>query len=275
MKAFDDRRTLERHVDAARSDVPSPEELHRALGVLLPSREDAGHSIHTPSPAQASTLARLTVRGLVAVVVAGGAAALALRASPRPIEAGRAPAVRVESTPVPAAERLAPEPASTPPTPVAIPQPEPVAPRRPRAPTARAAVERGASPAVTASAAFPVESAQVPVEPKPAFDAEANLVEAARKALHEDPARALALTVEHERAFPSGLLVIEREALAGRESDRDRDLARFGRKRSHALTRRLRHARRQVDLLDGVRQEPGAGLVPEDLLVDQVLREAQ
>lgn len=46
------------------------------------------------------------------------------------------------------------------------------------------------------------------------IDIEAALVEAARKVLHEDPARTLELAAQHARQFPSGVLALEREALA-------------------------------------------------------------
>jgi hypothetical protein len=46
------------------------------------------------------------------------------------------------------------------------------------------------------------------------IDAESALIEAARHSLHADPARTLELAAEHARTFESGLLSLEREALA-------------------------------------------------------------
>jgi hypothetical protein len=73
---------------------------------------------------------------------------------------------------------------------------------------------------------------------QPAAPDEAQLLRSARAALPSTPARALELTVEHERLYRSGMLVQEREAIAiealmrlGRRSEAtaraDRFLARF------------------------------------------------
>jgi hypothetical protein len=83
-----------------------------------------------------------------------------------------------------------PAPAPEPPAPAAR-----VAPRRPRARVAQVPTRAIETPAVDA-------------------EAEARLVEAARSALRTDPARALGFTLEHTRAYPTGVLTLEREALA-------------------------------------------------------------
>src|SRR5262249_54780311 len=64
---------------------------------------------------------------------------------------------------------------------------------------------------------------------------EADLLEAARRSLASDPARALALTSEHAARFPHGILGPEREVIAiearrrpGRGAEADRRAATFG-----------------------------------------------
>jgi hypothetical protein len=51
------------------------------------------------------------------------------------------------------------------------------------------------------------------VPPPSAGETEVALIDAARAALHGHPQRTLQLTATHARSYPSGLLVIEREAL--------------------------------------------------------------
>ena len=54
----------------------------------------------------------------------------------------------------------------------------------------------------------------LPVKELPALWDEPQLIERARKALASEPRRALSLTQEHQRRFPSGALVIERDVIA-------------------------------------------------------------
>jgi len=69
---------------------------------------------------------------------------------------------------------------------------------------------------------------------KPALPSEAELLFEARKAMPSDSARALQLLREHEKHYPNGVLVPEREVLAiealrsmGRKTEADARLARF------------------------------------------------
>lgn len=94
--------------------------------------------------------------------------------------------------------------------------PPPVAPKPAvagLAPTSRAVV-----PPVPESAELPETAAVSPaprtVKEAPATWDEPKLIERARRALASDPRRALSLTQEHQRRFPSGGLSAERDVIA-------------------------------------------------------------
>jgi hypothetical protein len=106
-------------------------------------------------------------------------------------------------------------------------------------PTAAPEGPEAGSPA-HAAASPSRRSPRVPLaQPPPSapLPAEAELLEGARHALRSDPARALALTSEHQRLHPRGLLSQEREVLAIEA------LARVGR-RAEARARAERFLRR-------------------------------
>jgi len=142
-----------------------------------------------PSSAFAATLTKLGVSRAAlfgwgagsALAVTGGALALNLGAAP-------SPPVDARSVMAPAAQ-VAPTPAApAPPVSVATPEPE-------------------AAPPVAAPE-------RQKVRETPAPWSEPQLIERARKALGEHPKRALALTQEYQRRFPSGALSVEREVIA-------------------------------------------------------------
>jgi hypothetical protein len=88
----------------------------------------------------------------------------------------------------------------------AAPGPEPELPPAPQEPVTR---ETASSSVAAAAASVPDSRERVPV----ALD-EAALLRKARSLAKDDPRAALQLVAEHERRFPSGMLVQERELLA-------------------------------------------------------------
>lgn len=106
---------------------------------------------------------------------------------------------------------------------VALHQPDAPA---PRLPPSTVAVEHVPSPVRARPMGIePVAPSPEPVAPAPAAERrvvkdvaaswdEPELIERARKALAADPRRALALTQEHQRRFPSGALSVERDVIA-------------------------------------------------------------
>jgi hypothetical protein len=141
-----------------------------------------------PSTAFAAVLTKLGVSrlGLLgwsagsAAVVAGGLAALSL-SSPSPAPLDRAAVAPRTIVAAPLDAHSAPIPA--------LPSPPEEAPAPPRAERAK-----------------PRDTVATWDEPQ--------LIERARKALAAEPRRALALTQEHQRRFPSGALSVEREVIA-------------------------------------------------------------
>lgn len=263
MRAFDERRILARHVEAARSDVPSAAELESVLGALGSPGVMADGASQAPSAAKTSALVKLAGRGLLAVALAGGAVA-ALRESRVAATAPAPSPPRAEPATPPVVES-APEPVMDTRSSVAIREPDAprAAPRRPRVATTTPATHVMAtpdepSPGATASVSFPAEAASAKEAPARSLDAEANLVDAARKAVHGDPARTLSLAAEHARTFPSGLLTLEREALAihalvllGRKAEARQRFEQFERAHPRSV-----HVARLRALL-GERSDPG------------------
>jgi hypothetical protein len=114
-------------------------------------------------------------------------------------------------------------------------RPAPVAPPEPQKPTSAVAPSLAAAPApLTEQVPAPSEAQSAPTntvaptsaEPRGTqsppsskgtskdASAEAALLERAREAISSDPKRALALTREHARRFPKGILTQEREVIA-------------------------------------------------------------
>ncbi len=115
-------------------------------------------------------------------------------------------------------------------------RPSPVAPPAPQKPTPAVTPDQAVAPRpTTVQATAPTEAPEVPstnsvaptrAEPRAAQSpastkatsndaaAEAALLERAREAISSDPKRALALTREHARRFPKGILTQEREVIA-------------------------------------------------------------
>jgi hypothetical protein len=135
----------------------------------------------------AAPLSKLLLGGLG---VAGAALlALTLRA-PRETSAVSAGVASVSGQPVPSLAPLVTSPA-----PAAAPASASAEEARPSQPAASGAVHAGKAPGKAAPS-------------------EAALLEQARAALASDPARALALTRQHQARFPSGVLKQEREVIA-------------------------------------------------------------
>jgi len=72
---------------------------------------------------------------------------------------------------------------------------------------------QAAEPVAVPESATPSPSPRVVKEAPASWD-EPQLIERARKALASDPRRALLLTQEHQRRFPSGALSVERDVIA-------------------------------------------------------------
>lgn len=175
--------SLDELVQQARRDRPAPgaiSALARSLRVPFVAVPLA--AVVAPSSATAAVLAKaglsraaLFAWGGSAAAVSGVAAAVLLtQPAPPPPE-----------TPAPAS---APRASSAPPPKAALPEALPQEP-----------------------AALPLER-RVTKETAAVWD-EPQLIERARKALASDPRRALGLTQEHQRRFPSGALSLEREVI--------------------------------------------------------------
>lgn len=122
--------------------------------------------------------------------------------APRPYVA---PSASVSSLPPPASE---PAPNSTLPLPPprALPSAQLVA---------RSSTVPGAVSALPAAVSAPSSGASAPsLAPTPPVSSELDLVKEAGQALKSDPSRALQLTMEHARIYPSGALAEEREVIA-------------------------------------------------------------
>jgi hypothetical protein len=165
--------------------------------------------------------------GLVGGLLVGVAAWNALRPAP-PLERAAADVTAVAPVSAPPEPELAPPPVSVEPTP---PTPEP-----------------------------PAAAAERPVaRPKPGarLEQEAALLERARAALATAPARALALTKEHRRRFPRGLLTQEREVIAIEALERLGDERAAGAKASE-FDERFRGSVHQERVRESATSEPVA-----------------
>ena len=108
----------------------------------------------------------------------------------------------------------------------------------------------------------PVEPQAIPTEPAPKELSEVQLLFQARQSLGSDPAQTLRWIEQHERRFPSGRLVQEREMLAIQA------LRRLGRT-EEANARSARFRERFPASIHGQRVETGpASRAPENGLVD-------
>jgi hypothetical protein len=165
---------------SAKSDLPSAADLARLEGKLGPMLSGGAP---TAAPGM-SALAKAGLAALGGLVVAG---ALYLTSRPAPPAPASVPTWERQEAPV-APQVAAPAVVDTAPS-----QAEPVKPAaEPSAPAPK--TETGA--------------------PRPSLVPEDQLLERARRALASDPNRALALTREHARSYPSGVLAQEREVIA-------------------------------------------------------------
>jgi hypothetical protein len=189
-------------LDAARADGPSAEQLERLLARVAPG----GAAPAGPAAGAGGVSAVLKGSSVIALLAIGYAAWIGLRAP-------EAPAVAR-----PIAPQQAPVAAPAP----AAPAPAPLA-REPAAPTEERSTR----------AARAVHAPEPPPAPRGATD-EIALLSRAKRAIAATPGRALALLDQHEREFPRGTFVEEREALAiealhaaGRGDQARRKLAAF------------------------------------------------
>jgi hypothetical protein len=178
-----------------------------------------------PAAAPASSSTSVGVKVVLGVLVAGGIAAWFARGDVEKNDAATTvasaqlePATRtsvqvpeppsLQPTLVPAAQPIA-EPAAPEEIAVAAPTPDelPADARSDRKPAKKRVDEAKTTPAADTPAA------DVPSSDADRYVREARLVAQARRALADDPTRALALTRQVEREFPNGLLEEERRAL--------------------------------------------------------------
>lgn len=170
---------------AAEADLPSDAQLSAMAGRLGPLLALPGAATPPSSPTGVPKALKL---GLVAGALLGAAAiAVSVTRQAPPLEKPVPPAV------APALSHGV----SAPPASVIAPVVE---------------ASPSAAPPPTASASAMPSS--VPPRSQPTPLNEAPLLERARRALARDPARALALTKQHEQSFPNGLLKQEREVIA-------------------------------------------------------------
>jgi hypothetical protein len=241
-------RSLRRLIRAARADTPDADRL-RGLADRLGFGPDPSAGSAGLAAKGAATVVGWASGGklgvAIALVLGMGAAAGAWSARGTSAPVGAVPAA-AESLPWQRSEPAAPPQPGDDPTAaetsprgapsamaspiasaIASPIPSPAAPPSkvraqaspPRAPgTARLAPPR---PAVSATASAARETAATEIgtmtptaTAEPPVETEPGLLEQARRALHVDPARALALADRHELRYPSGALVPDREAIA-------------------------------------------------------------
>jgi hypothetical protein len=169
---------------SAKSDLPTSADLARLEAKLGPML--AGGTAPSTTPGM-SGLGKAGLAVVGALVLSGGIF-LASRPAPRAPEPAPAPAAKELDAPPPL-QRAAPATPET--TPSAAPDID--KPATEAAPTAPR-TDTGAT--------------------RPTLVPEDQLLEKARRALASDPNRALALTREHARSYPSGVLAQEREVIA-------------------------------------------------------------
>jgi outer membrane biosynthesis protein TonB len=184
---------------SARTDLPNAARLaslEAKLGPLL-----SGTAAPSTAPGMGA-LGKASLAVLGGLLVTGG---VYLATRPAPEVPGPLPATEVREAAKPAAE----------PSPVAV----------PAAPPMPSNTEDAAKPSAEAS---PGVTRAEPGATRPSLVPEDQLLEKARRALASDPNRALALTREHARSYPKGVLAQEREVIAiealkrlGRSSEAD------------------------------------------------------
>jgi outer membrane biosynthesis protein TonB len=216
-------------LEAARDELPNAQQL-AGLGARLPlgaAVPPAPTELASLPAASAAPWASKVLLGLTLVVGGGSAALYASReaaTTPRAVTV-QAPVTQPAPEPPPIAAASSTERSAEPP---AAPRDE----EKPQPPAAKAADPR---PVASSSAHAGVAHAS---KPESSADTEIRLLQRAHDALGAKPADALGFAEEHERAYPAGSLLQERELIAisalarlGRAADArsraDRFLSRF------------------------------------------------
>lgn len=185
----------------------------------------AAQTAPLPAAAPAASSTSVGVKVVLGVLVAGGIAAWIARGDVEPNDTAPTTVARAQLEPATQTSVQVPEPPSAQPAlvpaekPIAEPAPEEielVAPT-PDEPPADARVDRKTTKKrnddAKATPAADIPAADAPPSDADRYVREARLVAQARRALADDPDRALALTRQVEREFPDGLLEEERRAL--------------------------------------------------------------
>jgi len=200
-----------RALEDARGELPGAEQL-KAIAERLPLFEAPRASF--VSMARARLRAKSMQAAAIALAAAVGVSAAVVIRNALPVEAPAkvAPAVappEVVTPPAPAkrpraAPQAAVQEAPPAPEPVALPVP------RPHGPGATAQNTPRPDDARPSQGDFPASDVDAPATP----ETEIALLGRAHQALASNPARALALTVQHRRDYPSGVLGQESELIA-------------------------------------------------------------
>jgi hypothetical protein len=175
---------------SAKSDLPTGADLARLEAKLGPLLSGGGAAATATSGL--SGLGKAGLAALGGLVVAGGLY-LTTRPAPEQPIAPPAPLSSPREAPAPAIETA--------------PTPAPVAPDD-------AASGTTTEPSKPASEGTPGTARTATGAARPSLVPEDQLLERARRALASDPNRALSLTREHARSYPSGVLAQEREVIA-------------------------------------------------------------
>jgi hypothetical protein len=211
---------------SAKSDLPSAADLARLEAKLGPLMSGGGVQ---PTTSGLSGLGKAGIAALGGLLVAGGVYLSTRPAPPTPGTPPAPPALR--EPPAPATE-IVPAPAPVPPDTASSTATEPSGSAHGAPGTARTAT--GAA--------------------RPSLVPEDQLLERARRALASDPNRALSLTREHARTYPSGVLAQEREVIAiealrrlGRGSEADARRGTFEQRYPQSAHRRNLEGPAKVD----------------------------
>jgi hypothetical protein len=209
---------------SAKSDLPTTADLARLEAKLGPLMSGGGAP---PTAPGLSGLGKAGVAVLGGLLVAGGVYLSTRPAPPTPGTTPASPAVR------------------EPPSPATEIAPAPVAPDT----ASSTATEPSGSAQGAPSTTRPATGAA-----RPSLVPEDQLLERARRALASDPNRALSLTREHARTYPSGVLAQEREVIAiealrrlGRGSEADARRGTFEQRYPQSAHRRNLEGPAKVD----------------------------
>lgn len=193
----------------AHDDVPSEAETEELIRSVETRMAAPGAGLGGVRPARARHTVRV-VAGLAILGIGIGGWYLAVRSDPSERPVTTMPALR----PTTASASAVGKPVETTPSAAAAPivpvDEHALAPTATRVSQPRVARARGKEPETVRQASVDTTPQPVPAESPDEFA----LLRAARQAIADRPAKALDLTEQHARRFPTGMLAQEREAIA-------------------------------------------------------------